>query len=144
MRKLRATIGHRAPSVRPVDAAAAPSVAHRREACATSAQDEQQGGAIEWQAVGQRAQRLAQTTSPPAVTRVAALDQVRDQAHSGARSGARCIAYDARRARKLRPPFTRQAHGQRASSARDGARRGAAACGGAGRSMCDDISVVLI
>ncbi|KZV29672.1 triacylglycerol lipase [Dorcoceras hygrometricum] len=80
MRKLRATIGHHAPSIRPVDAAAAPSVAHRREACATSAQDEQQGGAIEWQAVGQRAQRLAQATSHPAATRAAALDQVHDQA----------------------------------------------------------------
>ncbi|KZV34649.1 2-oxoglutarate dehydrogenase, mitochondrial-like [Dorcoceras hygrometricum] len=46
--------------------------------------------------------------------------------------------------RDRRASSGRHSRDKRASSARDGARRGAAACGGVGRSMCDDISAVLI
>ncbi|KZU33505.1 hypothetical protein F511_45982 [Dorcoceras hygrometricum] len=75
----------------------------------------------------------------------------RSGARSGARpgaqrrsSGARRTGHDARRARKLRLSLARHARGQRASSAGDGGRRGASVCSGVGRSMCDDISAVLI
>ncbi|KZV46138.1 hypothetical protein F511_29100 [Dorcoceras hygrometricum] len=72
-------------------------------------------------------------------------------ARSGARSGAtRRVAalVQARDApatmRDGRASSGRHSRGHRASSARDGGRRGAAACGGVGRSMCDDILAVLI
>ncbi|KZV22382.1 hypothetical protein F511_25895 [Dorcoceras hygrometricum] len=80
-----------------------------------------------------------QRRNDPASKRTAALDQprngLRKAARPEARPGARRIGHDARQACKLRPSLARQAHGQRASSARDGARRGAAACGGVGRSI---------
>ncbi|KZV48371.1 hypothetical protein F511_22507 [Dorcoceras hygrometricum] len=78
--------------------------------------------------VAQPLARSGTTIRPASTTRhVAALVQACDASHT---------------MRDGRAVFGRRSCDERAASARDDACRGAAACGGAGRSMCGDLSAV--